>query len=154
MLWSTILGALEKGVKARNTALWTLMKLWTALVDILHSMPMELFRKLIESILRRVAAVNKVRGGTTRYQIVKYIYSVALQCIGRKKCWNFYYLKYKSNYLTYLDCTRFKTIMHGNKIKNHKISKLWYKFQIITFETPIFFLFDGEKNVNVRCLNV
>lgn len=73
-------GALGKGVKARNTTLWALTKLWTAVVDILHYMPMEHFRKLIESMPRRVAPVNKVRGGTTRYQIVKYIYSVALHC--------------------------------------------------------------------------
>ncbi|GBO18416.1 Transposable element Tcb2 transposase [Araneus ventricosus] len=58
---------LEKGVKAHHTTPATLTELWTALADIWQAIPVERFRKLVESMPRRVAAVIKARGGQTRY---------------------------------------------------------------------------------------
>ncbi|GBN10774.1 Transposable element Tcb2 transposase [Araneus ventricosus] len=58
---------LEKGVKAHHTTPATLTELWTALADVWQAIPVERFRKLVEFIPRRMAAVIKARGGTTRY---------------------------------------------------------------------------------------
>ncbi|GBM55978.1 Transposable element Tcb2 transposase [Araneus ventricosus] len=58
---------LEKSVKAHHTTPATLTELWTALADVWQAIPVERFRKLGESMLRRVAAIIKARGGPTRY---------------------------------------------------------------------------------------
>ncbi|GBM67044.1 hypothetical protein AVEN_214375-1 [Araneus ventricosus] len=58
---------LEKGVKAHHTTQATLTELWTALADVWQANSVERFRKLVESMPRRVAAVIKARGGPTRY---------------------------------------------------------------------------------------
>ncbi|GBN83294.1 hypothetical protein AVEN_47246-1 [Araneus ventricosus] len=58
---------LEKGVKAHHTTPATLTELWTSPADILQAIPVERFRKFVESMPRRVAAVIKARGGPTRY---------------------------------------------------------------------------------------
>ncbi|GBN80547.1 Transposable element Tcb2 transposase [Araneus ventricosus] len=58
---------LAKGVKAHHTTPATLTKLWAALVDVWQAILVERFRKLVESMPRRVAAVIKARGGPTRY---------------------------------------------------------------------------------------
>ncbi|GBN06603.1 hypothetical protein AVEN_7475-1 [Araneus ventricosus] len=58
---------LEKGVKAHHTTPATLTELWTVLADVWQAIPVERFRKLVESMPRSVAAVIKARGGPTRY---------------------------------------------------------------------------------------
>ncbi|GBN70800.1 hypothetical protein AVEN_172431-1 [Araneus ventricosus] len=58
---------LEKGVKVHQTTPATLTELWTALADVWQAIPVERFRKLAESMPRRVAAVIKATGGPTRF---------------------------------------------------------------------------------------
>ncbi|GFW69578.1 glutamate--cysteine ligase regulatory subunit [Trichonephila clavipes] len=58
---------LEQGVKGCYTTPTTLTELWTALASIWQVMPMEHFMKLVESMLRHVAAVIMARGGPTHY---------------------------------------------------------------------------------------
>ncbi|GBL92876.1 hypothetical protein AVEN_54544-1 [Araneus ventricosus] len=58
---------LEKGVKAHHTTPATLTELCRDLADVWQAIPLERFRKLVESMPRRVAAVIKARGGPNRY---------------------------------------------------------------------------------------
>ncbi|GFV82720.1 hypothetical protein TNCV_4146881 [Trichonephila clavipes] len=47
-----------------------LTELGTTLINIWQVIPVELFQKLVESMPSRVAAIIKVRGGSTRYKRV------------------------------------------------------------------------------------
>ncbi|GBO02551.1 hypothetical protein AVEN_133483-1 [Araneus ventricosus] len=58
---------LEKDAKAHPTTPETLTELWIALANVWQTIPVDRFGKLVESMLRRVEAVIKVRGGPTRY---------------------------------------------------------------------------------------
>ncbi|KFM58304.1 Transposable element Tcb2 transposase, partial [Stegodyphus mimosarum] len=58
---------LGQGVKGHHTAPTNFTELWTALANIWQTIPAERFQKLVESMLRRVTAVMKARGGPTRY---------------------------------------------------------------------------------------
>ncbi|GBN69439.1 hypothetical protein AVEN_227945-1 [Araneus ventricosus] len=58
---------LEKGVKVHHTTPATLTELWTVLADVWQVIPVERFRKLVESMPRRAAAVMKTRGGPNSY---------------------------------------------------------------------------------------
>ncbi|GBN76363.1 hypothetical protein AVEN_150576-1 [Araneus ventricosus] len=53
---------LGKGVKAHHTTPATLTQLWTAIAEVWQAIPVERFRKLVESMPSRVAAVIKARG--------------------------------------------------------------------------------------------
>ncbi|GBM51226.1 DNA polymerase alpha subunit B [Araneus ventricosus] len=55
---------LEKGLKAYRTTPATLTELWIALAYVWQAIPVERFRKLVESIPRRMAAVIKIIAGT------------------------------------------------------------------------------------------
>ncbi|GFX01192.1 transposable element Tcb2 transposase [Trichonephila clavipes] len=58
---------LEQDLKGHHTAPTNLTKLWTALANIRPFFPVERFRKLVEYMLRRVAAIIKARRGPSRY---------------------------------------------------------------------------------------
>ncbi|GFW92639.1 transposable element Tcb1 transposase [Trichonephila clavipes] len=58
---------LEQEVKDHHTAPMNLTELWTAFANIWQVIPVERFQKFVESMSRRVAAVIKTRGDTTRY---------------------------------------------------------------------------------------
>ncbi|GFT99496.1 uncharacterized protein TNCV_3239431 [Trichonephila clavipes] len=62
-----IMDVLEQGVKGHPTASTNLTELRIALANIWQVIPVERFQKLVESTPRRVAAVFKARGSTTRY---------------------------------------------------------------------------------------
>ncbi|GFY29926.1 transposable element Tc1 transposase [Trichonephila clavipes] len=58
-------------------------ELWTALANIRQVIPVIRFQKLVESMPRRVAAVFKARGGSTRYQK-----DLARMCVSTENdCW-------------------------------------------------------------------
>ncbi|GFU35204.1 transposable element Tcb2 transposase [Trichonephila clavipes] len=54
-------------VKGHHTASTNLTELWTTLANIWQVIPVERFQKLVETMLRHVAAVIKACGGPTRY---------------------------------------------------------------------------------------
>ncbi|GFW25274.1 transposable element Tcb2 transposase [Trichonephila clavipes] len=62
-----LLNILEQGVRGHPTASMNLTELWTTLANIWQAVPVECFQKLVESMLRRVVAIIKARGGPTRY---------------------------------------------------------------------------------------
>ncbi|GFW04685.1 transposable element Tcb1 transposase [Trichonephila clavipes] len=61
---------LEQDVKNYHTAPTNLSELWTALANIWQVIPVERFQKLVEFLPRRVTAVFKAKGSTTRYLVV------------------------------------------------------------------------------------
>ncbi|GFX51511.1 transposable element Tcb2 transposase [Trichonephila clavipes] len=63
LLWDV----LEQCMKYHHTAPTNLTELWTSLANIWQVIPVERFKKLIEYVPRRVAAVIKTREGPTRY---------------------------------------------------------------------------------------
>ena len=67
-------------MKGHNTAPTNPTELWTSLGIILQVIPIDCFQKLVEAMLRCVAAVIKARGDPSRYS-VGIPNSVALQCI-------------------------------------------------------------------------
>ncbi|GFW73451.1 transposable element Tcb2 transposase [Trichonephila clavipes] len=58
---------LKQNVKCHHTAPMNCTEVWTAVTNIREIIPVEHFRKLFESILRRVAAAIKVREAPTLY---------------------------------------------------------------------------------------
>ncbi|GFX94503.1 transposable element Tcb2 transposase [Trichonephila clavipes] len=58
---------LKQGVKGHQTAPTSLTELWTTSANIWQVVPVERFQKLIEPKPRRVAAVIKAKGDSTRY---------------------------------------------------------------------------------------
>ncbi|GFV71964.1 transposable element Tcb2 transposase [Trichonephila clavipes] len=57
---------LELGMKGHHTAPTNLTEKWTTLANIWQAIPVERFQKIVESMLLRMAAIIKARGGPTR----------------------------------------------------------------------------------------
>ncbi|GFV27723.1 transposable element Tcb2 transposase [Trichonephila clavipes] len=72
---------LEQDVKGNHTAPTYLTELWTALANIWQVIPIEHFKKLVESMPRHMAVVIKARKGPTRYLFHAEIVEVEIEVV-------------------------------------------------------------------------
>ena len=64
-VWAELVRRLE--LKRRHTGIDTKQGLWEDVFQIFHSLPDEYFKNLVNSMVRRVWAVNRERGGWSKY---------------------------------------------------------------------------------------